>query len=99
MCKEVEKVLNEANNEEPVCTVVMDGEENVSTDFVCVLGRDNGNASIFYNTDALTLGMSIKMIARAFVDTMQQLTEEERESVQGILGEAFCVEVPKEATE
>lgn len=96
MCKEVEKVLAEGTGMDPRCEVVMDGVGHVSDDFVAILSRDNGDASIFYNTDALTLGMAMKMVAKSFVEAMHQLSEEERQSVQEVLGEAYVVDTPKE---
>ena len=90
MNENVEKVLEQT--QPTVCTVLMDGKETSSDDFVAILSRESGDASIFYNTDALTLGMAMKMVARAFVDSMQQLPEEEQATVQKILGSAFCVE-------
>lgn len=92
MCKEVERVLNESTPEVTVCTVMMDGKEHTSEDFVCVMSRENGDASLFYNTDALTLGMAMKMVAKAFVDAMGQLPEEERTEVSAILGDSFAIE-------
>lgn len=93
MNKEIEKV----NNEEQIsCTVVMDGEEHTSDDFVAILSRENGDASIFYNTDALTLGMAMKMVAKSFVEAMAQLNEEERANIQEILGEAYVCDKPAE---
>ena len=96
MCKEVEKVLQETNNEVVACTVRMDGEERTSDDFVAILSKEDGNASIFYNTDALTLGMAMKMIARCFAEAMQALSEEERSMVQEALGYDFAVDKAKE---
>lgn len=90
MNENVEKVLEQT--QPTVCTVLMDGKETSSDDFVAILSRESGDASIFYNTDALTLGMAMKMVARAFVDSMQQLPEDEKAMVQEILGSAFCVE-------
>lgn len=89
MCKEVERVLHET--EEVTCTVVMEGKEHTSNDFVCVMARENGDASIFYNTDALTLGMAMKMVAKSFVESMAELSEEERQSVSEILGDSFIL--------
>lgn len=92
MCKEVEKVLEESTSADVMsCTVVMEGVEHTSDDFVVVLSRDNGDASFFYNTDAITLGMAMKMVAKAFVDSMGQLSEEEREMVSSVLGDNFDV--------
>lgn len=92
MCKEVERVLEEAVEMPVRCEVVMDGVGHVSDDFVCVMARENGDASIFYNTDALTLGMAMKMVAKAFVDAMGALPEEEKQMVSEILGESFILE-------
>lgn len=89
MSKTVEEVLKETTGEPISCTVVMDGEEHTSDDFVAILSKDSGDASIFYNTDALTLGMAMKMVAKCFVDSMRQVSDEERASIQEILGSAF----------
>ena len=64
----------------------MDGEGFVSDDFVAVLAKENGDLGFYYNTDAVTLGMTMKMVAKAFVDSMANLSEEEREMVQSVLG-------------
>lgn len=77
---------------EDSCVVVMDGEVHQSGDFVAILSKDNSDASIFYNTDALTLGMAVKMVTRAFVQVMNDCTQEERDEVTDILGSAFIVE-------
>lgn len=96
MCKEVEAVLAEGVDMDPRCEVTMDGATTVSDDFVCVMARENGDASIFYNTDALTLGMAMKMVARAFVESMHTLTEEEQQSIQEVLGDAMIYNKPEE---
>ena len=80
----------------PTCTVEMDGNTTKSNDFVAVLSKENGDASIFYNTDALTLGMAVKMVARAFVTCIHECTEQERKEITDILGEAFVVDKPEE---
>ena len=41
------------------CTVEMDGKTTTSDDFVAILSKDNSDASRFYCTDALTLGMAM----------------------------------------
>lgn len=84
--------MADINKDTTICTVVMDGNEHTSDDFVCILTREAGDASIFYNTDALTLGMAMKMVAVQFVKAMSELTEEERTQVQEILGSAFVSE-------
>ena len=83
--------------EKITCTVEMDGKATTSDDFVAILSKENGDASIFYNTDALTLGMAMKMVARAFVECMDKCPEKEREEITEILGAAFVADKPAEA--
>ena len=78
------------------CTVEMDGKTTVSDDFVAILSKENGDASIFYNTDALTLGMAMKMVARAFVECMDECSEQERTEITEVLGTAFVADKPTE---
>ena len=78
------------------CTVEMEGTSTTSDDFVAILSKENGDASIFYNTDALTLGMAMKMVARAFVECMDKCPEKEREEITEILGAAFVADKPAE---
>ena len=78
------------------CIVEMDGKTTTSDDFVAILSKENGDASIFYNTDALTLGMAMKMVARAFVECMDKCPEKEREEITEILGAAFAADKPAE---
>lgn len=74
------------------CSVRLDDKVYNSTDFVAFLAQPSGDVSIFYNTDALTLGMALKMLARQFVECLEQCTEEERNQVEQILGDAFIAE-------
>lgn len=90
--KSIENVMEQPT----LCTVEMDGKKHSSDDFVAILSRENGDASFFFNTDALTLGMAVKMVTRAFVETASQLTEEERQEIIEVLGEAFVAEVEPE---
>ena len=82
--------------EKITCTVEMDGKTTTSNDFVAILSKENGDASIFYNTDALTLGMAMKMVARAFVECMDKCPEKEREEITEILGATFVADKPAE---
>lgn len=75
-----------------LCTVQMDGKEHQSEDFVAILSKENGDASLFYQTDALTLGMAMKMVAKAFITEMNELSEDQRDEVENILGDAFIKE-------
>lgn len=74
------------------CTVRMDGQVHSSDDFVAILSKESGDASIFYNTDALTLGMAMKMIAKQFVECVNQCTPQEQKEIESILGDAFVAE-------
>ena len=98
MCEKIKEVLEQGTEVPTLCTVTMDGKTHESDDFVAILARENGDASIFYNTDALTLGMAMKMVAKSFVDAMNELTEEERISIQEVLGDAFVCEKPEEVS-
>ena len=81
----VEDVMKQAS-----CTVAMDDEVSYSTDFIAILHKSNGDASIVYNTDALSLGMAVKMIARQYIEALNNCSEEERAEIESILGEALA---------
>lgn len=78
--------------EKSTCSVTMNGTTSTSEDFVAILSKDNGDASIYYNTDALTLGMAFKLIAKEFVRCLNDCAEEERKEITEILGEAFVAD-------
>lgn len=82
------KVLNMPD----MCSVRMDGELHTSEDFVAVLAHSNGDASILYDTDALTLGMAIKMVTKEFILALEQCTLDEQQAIQSALGDAFILE-------
>lgn len=71
---------------EPKCTVVMDEERRESTDFVAVLAKEDGGATLFYNTDAMTLGIACKMLTKEFLKEMSKLSEEDQNEICSILG-------------
>lgn len=89
MYNSVEEVLNSNKQGTPSVTVSMDGLTHTSDDFVAILAKDNGDAAIFYNTDAMTLGMAMKMVSKAFVEAMSNLPEDERNSISEILSGNF----------
>ena len=70
----------------PSCTVTMDNSIDRFTDFVTV-GWDNNkdNAVIVQSADAITLGFAYLMIAKAFKDSYDSLTDEERSIVDDSL--------------
>lgn len=75
------------NMKDDTCKVKLDGVEFESNDFVAILAKDNGDASLFYCTDALTLGMAMKLVARSFIIEMEKLSDDERQSIAYILGD------------
>ena len=74
------------------CTVRMDGELHESRDFVAILSRENGDSTIFYNTDAMTLGIAVKMIAKEFVTQLNECSPAEQMEIRDILGDGFVQE-------
>ena len=78
-------------SEQPLCSVMMDGAVQVSDDFIVILSNEDGNASIFYNTDALTMGMAVKMVSHEYVRLLTQLREEDQSEIATVLGEEFAL--------
>ncbi len=70
----------------PSCTITMDNSIDRFTDFVTV-GWDNNkdNAVIIQNADTITLGFAYLMIAKAFKDSYDSLTDEEKSIVDDAL--------------
>jgi len=70
----------------PSCTVSLDDSIDKFTDFVTV-GWDHNkdNAVIIQNADTITLGFAYLMIAKAFKDSYDSLTDEERSVVDDSL--------------
>ena len=70
----------------PSCTVTMDDSIYKFTDFVTVGWDYNKDcAVIVQNADAITLGFAYLMIAEAFKDSYNSLTDEERSIVDDSL--------------
>ena len=70
----------------PSCTVIMDDSIYKFTDFVTVGWDYNKDcAVIVQNADAITLGFAYLMIAEAFKDSYNSLTDEERSIVDDSL--------------
>lgn len=79
-----------------LCTVEMDGKVTKSDDFVAILSKEDGSASITYNTDALTLGMALKLVAVEYTRCLSECSEEEREAIKAALGDSYPIEAPEE---
>lgn len=74
------------------CIVRMDGVLHESKDFVAFLAKEDGDLSLYYSTDTLTIGMAMKLIVSAYVRCLRECTFEERREIVEILGEAYSLE-------
>lgn len=68
-----------------ICTVRLEDELIQSDDFIAILAKEDGNVTIYYNTDALTLGLAFKLVLREFVTCLRKCSEEEQEIILDIL--------------
>lgn len=94
--QQVDKVfkVDAAFNFEPTCTVMMDDTYESSDDFVAVLHMNDGRTALRYNTDTLSLGLAIKVLAKEYFDQLSKLNEADRTEVEAIIGDV----THKEAT-
>lgn len=67
------------------CTVEMDGETYEGKDFVAIITKEDGNHSMFYNTDPVTIGIAIKMLTERFDAMMKEYSEEDRREICEVL--------------
>ena len=67
------------------CTVKMDGETYTGEDFVAIITKEDGNHSMFYNTDPVTIGIAIKMLTERFDAMMKTYSEEDRREICEVL--------------
>ena len=89
------KVVNLPDN----CIVRMDGALYDSDDFVAILSKKDGDTSIFYSTDALTLGIAFKLVAKEFVKCVEQCSPSEQQEIEAILGNVNILERLRETNE
>lgn len=64
-----------------ICTVRLEDELVQSDDFVAILAKEDGDVTIYYNTDALTLGIAFKLVLREFITCLRKCSEEEQELI------------------
>ena len=83
----VDEVMKELDKGhfEPSCAICMDDETIDSKDFVAVTSNGDGNHSIYYNTDALSLGIAAKLITESFYNELNNLPEDQRKEVEACL--------------
>lgn len=75
-----------SNKDISLCKVELDGDTFQAAEFVAVLSKENGDLSIAYNADALTLGKAASLILNAFVDCLRECSAETVEEIADILG-------------
>lgn len=81
-----------AISEKPVCSIMFEEKVQVSDDFIAILSDESGNASIFYHTDAMTMGMAIKLVAHEYIRLLKELPDSDQAAIVGILGAEFSAE-------
>lgn len=74
-----------------ICTVRLEDELVQSDDFVAILAKEDGDVTIYYNTDALTLGLAFKLVLREFITCLHKCSEEEQELILDTLDLQFLL--------
>ena len=72
------------------CRIEINGDVRESEDFICVCADEEKGAVMYFNTDALTMGMAVQMITNAFRKAMDELSEEDQKEVFEALGLEVC---------
>lgn len=70
---------------ESMCTVAMNGEIIGSSDFIAVINTPDGGTHLLYDTDPITLGQAIQMLANRFEEVMDSYPEETRREIREVL--------------
>lgn len=74
-----------------ICSVRLEDELAQSDDFVAILAKENGDVMIYYNTDALTLGIAFKLILHEFITCLHKCSEEEQKLILDALDLQFLL--------
>lgn len=71
----------------PSCTVKIDNNVTRFNDFVAVgYDPETGNTTIINNADTVTLGQALLMINNKFQESLQALSEQDRQLVLEMMG-------------
>lgn len=68
-----------------MCRIVVDGMDYISNDYICILGHPDGDATFIYNTDAVTVGLALKVLNKVYYELLEAMSPEEREEVRKAL--------------
>lgn len=88
-----EQAVEDVMRDTMFCTVTDGNKVDTSSDFIAILHKSNGDATVTYNTDAVSLGMAVRTLAMYFVEATKNCTDEERAQ----LNELFEGATPFEA--
>jgi len=69
-----------------MCTIERDGEIISSESYVAIIPEESGDAHIYYNADALTVGMAMQLCMRVFQELLSNLSEDEQAEINEVLG-------------
>jgi len=70
----------------PVCKVEMNNEIAESDEFIAFIIKPDGDIGMFYQTDALSMGMAMQLCQRTFAEMLATLSEIDVEEIHNILG-------------
>lgn len=68
-----------------VCTVKEQKVVYASDEYVTILGRKDGSATLHYHADAMTLGIAYKLISTAFKQSLEELPLKDSMEILDIL--------------
>jgi hypothetical protein len=83
--------MGEVHEMPPVCNIRIDDTLVESNDFIAVLYTEEG-PELYYNTDALTVGLAVKLLMQELVELLRNCSTEELLEVSKELGMDFLQE-------
>lgn len=83
-----EQAVEDVMKDSISCIVTNGSQIDSSSDFIAILHKANGDATVSYNTDAVSLGMAVRTLAMYFVEATKNLTDEERAQLNVLFEDA-----------
>ena len=80
-----DQAVEDVMSTKPTCTVAMDDETVGSNDFIAIINMPDGQTSLMYNTDVISLGVAIKMLSERYTALLLECPEELRDEVREVL--------------
>lgn len=76
------------------CVVVTDSKARIeATEFITVLPKEDGDTSVVYHTDTLSMGIAAKMLYNIYAEMLEKETEESRAEISKIVEEGEMTHV------